>query len=183
MTRKKRFVLNSVSVAVISLLAIVFFGAFRFASVCGRCGAIRETTEWQIPLTRLTIFRQSSEHASPVSTVLASEGIIARHEHQWVFCHGGGNGTMCAIGEGRHIRPGVESERIGAVIAASERFGELQFRDRLLSALFNPKTSMVVRGLGVSVPTNGFPDAAAFRTWLSQEAESFDEEVAIYQKR
>lgn len=69
------------------------------------------------------------------------------------------------------------------MIAASQTFGEVQFRDRLLRALFDPKTSEAVRSLGMSVPTNGFPNAPAFRTWVSQETELFNETVAMYQKR
>jgi hypothetical protein len=183
MTRKKRFVVVGVSIAIIALVASALFGAFGFTSVCSRCGAIQDTTEWQIPLTSITLFRHSSEHASAVSTVLTSSGLVAPHEHQWLFCAGAGNGVTCAIGEGRHITPVVQSDGVAAVIAASHRFGETQFRDRLLRALFDPKTSEAVRGLGMSVPTNGFPDASAFHAWLSQETESFDEMVAMYQKR
>ena len=165
----------------VGLTASALFGRFSFTSVCSRCGAIRDTTEWQIPLTSVTLFRLSSEHASAVSTVLASTGIVAGHEHKWLFCQGNGNGVRCAIGEGRHVRPTVESAAVAAVIAASERFAELQFRDRLLRALLDPKTSEAVRGLGT--PTNGFADASAFRAWLAQETESFDATLALGQER
>ena len=183
MTRKKRFLIVTASAAIITLVAAALFGAFSFTSVCSRCGAIRDTTEWQIPMTSITVFSHSSEHASPVSTVLTSNGIIAAHEHQWLFCQGGGNRVTCAIGEGRHIRPVVQSDGVAVVIAASQRFGDARFRDRLLRSLFDPKTSEAVRRLGMSVPTKGFPDAAAFRAWLSQETESFDEMVAMHQKK
>jgi hypothetical protein len=178
---RKRIAIACAIVAVVGLTVSALFGRFGFVSVCGRCGAIRDTTEWQIPLTSLTVFRLSSEHASSVSEVLTRTGIVAAHEHKWLFCQGGGNGVRCAIGEGRHIRPAVESDGVAAVIAASQRFGELQFRDRVLRALFDPKTAEAVRGFGTL--TNGFADASAFRLWLSQETESFDETVAIYQKR
>jgi len=179
-SRKKIWVACAI-LAVVGLAASTLFGRFGFSSVCSRCGAIQDTTEWQIPLTSVTVFKLSSEHASPVSTVLVSSGIVAAHQHKWLFCQGAGNGVRCAIGEGRHIRPAVESDGVAAVIAASQRFGELEFRDRLLRALFDPKTSEVVWGL--NIPTNGFAEASAFRAWLSQETKSFDEIVTMYQKR
>jgi hypothetical protein len=141
MKRKKRFLIVGASVLLIALVASALFGRFGFTSVCSRCGEIRDTTEWQIPLTSVTVFSPSSEHTSPVSTALTTSGIVAAHEHQWLFCQGGGNGVTCAIGEGRHIRPVVQSDAVAAIIAASQRFGETQFRDRLLRALFDPKTS------------------------------------------
>jgi hypothetical protein len=181
--RRKKIAVAFTLVALVMFAASALFGRFGFTSVCSQCGAIRDTTDWQIPLTSVTVFSHSSERGSPVSTVLTSSGIIATHQHQWLFCQGGGNGVTCAIGEGGHVRPVVESDGVAAIISASQRFGELQFRDRLLHALFDPKTSEAVRGLGMSAPTNGFSDATMFRAWLTQETESFDEMVAMYQKR
>ena len=173
-----------VAAATLVLLGLAAaFGRFSFTSVCSRCGAIRDTTEWQVPMTRISVFSHSSERASPVSAVLTRSGIVGAHEHQWMFCQGAGNGVSCAIGEGRHIRPGVLSEGAAMVIGASQRFGELEFRDRLLRTLFDPKTSEAVRSLGMRAPTNGFPDASTFQTWLSRESESFDEMVAMCQKQ
>jgi hypothetical protein len=86
--RRKRITVVLAIVAVVVLAASAIFGRFGFTSVCSQCGAIRDTTEWQIPLTSVTIFSHSSEHASPVSTVLTSSGIIATHQHQWLFCQG-----------------------------------------------------------------------------------------------
>jgi hypothetical protein len=181
--RRKKIAVAFALVALMVVAAAAFFGRFGFASVCSQCGATRETTDWQIPLTSVAVFSHSSEHATSVSTVLTSSGIVASHQHQWLFCQGSGNGVGCAIGEGRHIRPSMESDGVAAVIAASQRFGDLQFRDRVLHALFDPKTSEAVRGLGMNVPTNGFSDASVFHAWLTQETPSFDEMVAMDQKR
>ena len=182
-TRIKQFVVVGACLVTITLVASALFGAFRFTSVCSRCGAIQDTTEWQIPLTSFTLFSHASDRPSPVSTVLKSSGLVAAHEHQWLFCSGGGNGVTCALGDGRHIRPAVESSGVATAIEASQQFGESQFRDRLLRDLFDPKTSEAVRGLGMSVPANGFPDASAFRDWLSQVTETFDLMVGDDQKR
>jgi hypothetical protein len=182
-TRRKRRTALVVGFAVLILAGSALFGAFGFSSVCTRCGSIRNTTEWQIPLTRVTLFRTSSEHETPVSAELLRSGAVSRHEHQWLFSSGGGNGVTCAIGQGRHIRPVVQSDSVASILAASQRFGEVQFRDRLVVLMFDPKTSEAVRGLGFSAPTNGFTDASEFRKWLGDETEYFDQMVTMYQKR
>jgi len=182
-SKKERVALVVVVIGFAAFGACAVLGAFRFSSVCTQCGAIRETTEWQVPLTSITVYRHSSEQATPVSTALVESGIIAQHEHRWLFSQGGGNGIRCAIGEGRHIRPVVQLDGVAVVISASQKFGELQFRDRLLHALYDPKTSEAVRGLGMNAPTNGFADGSFFRAWMTHESESFDENIAMYQKR
>ena len=87
----------------------------------------------------------------------------------------------CAIGKGSNIQPVVESDRVALILEASQRFGDVQFRDRLVGLMLDPKTSMAVRGL--HAPTNGFPNAVEFRTWLEREREYFEDVVTMYQKR
>lgn len=182
-TPRKRRIAPVLAAVGLLLSGSALFGAFGFSSVCTRCGAIRDSTEWQIPLTRITIFRTSSEHQTPVSTELLRSGVVSNHEHQWLFSSGGGNGVICAIGEGRHIIPVVESSGVAAILAAGQRFGEVQFRDRLVRFIFDSKTSEAVRVLGLSAPTNGFTDATEYHAWLSREAEFFDDTVRMYRKR
>src|SRR5690348_15012967 len=97
--RRKKIAISLAIVALLVLAASALFCRFEFTSVCSQCGATRDTTDWQIPLTSVRVFSHSSEHASPVSTVLVSSGTVATHQHQWLFCQGGGNGVKCAIGE------------------------------------------------------------------------------------
>lgn len=182
-TRPKRRIALVVAVVALLLVGSAFFGEFGFSSVCTRCGAIRDTTEWQIPLTRIPMFRTSSERQTPVSTELLRSSVVAKHDHQWLFSSGAGNGVTCAIGEGRHIRPVVQSDGVASILDASQRFGEVQFRDRLVRLMFDPKTSEAVRGLGLSAPTNGFTDSTEFRSWLGRETEFFEDMVTMYQKR
>ena len=89
----------------------------------------------------------------------------------------------CAIGQGRYILPVVQSDGVASVLAAGQRFGDLQFRVRLVRLMFDPKTSEAVRGLGLSAPKNGFTDASEFRAWLGPETKLFEEMVTMYQKR
>jgi hypothetical protein len=179
--KKKRVVFICFAIAVLGVSAV--YGLFNYSSVCTQCGAMQRTFEWQIPLTSITLLRHSSEHATPASAALVRSGIIMKHEHQWLFCGGYGNGIMCAIGGGRHIAPAVQSEGVGTIISASQQYGELAFCDRILKALLDEKTSENVRMLGMRVPKNGFANRLEFHTWLVQESEWFDEMVALNQKK
>lgn len=183
LTSKKRVFFFCGIIVLVVIIASATFGAFRYSSVCTTCGAIQNTTEWQIPLTTIGIFHHSSQRPTSVSTTLLRSGVVGMHEHQWLFSQGGGNGVRCAIGGGRHIAPVVQSGGVAAVIAASQQFGVLQLRDKLLHALFDPRTSEAVRVLGANVPTNGFPNASALHAWVEQEMEIFDEMVATREKR
>ena len=163
-----------VGVIVLLLAGSSIFGAFGSSSVCNRCGKIRDTRRWEIPLTRVALFSTSSEHETPVSMELVRSGTISEHEHEWLFSSGGGNGVTCALGEGRHIRPAVQSEGVASILATSRRFGEVQFRDRLVKLMFKPKTAEAVRFLGIDVPSVGFTDASEFHKFLDDKMEYFD---------
>jgi hypothetical protein len=176
-------VLGCIACATILGLFMYQGGPFSYSSVCSRCGIVCHTTKWQLPGTRFTVFDQSSERDTPVSLSLRADGIVGPHSHQWLFAQGGGNGVRCALGEGRYIRPALESEGVASILYASQRFGEIKFRDRLVRLMFDPKTSQAVRDLGFSAPTNRFIDATEFRAWLDRETEFFDEMIAMYQER
>lgn len=168
--------------AMVMLALSVFLGPFRYATVCTHCGMIRSTTEWQVPFTSITVFRQSTERATPLSTVLMNDGIVAQHDHDWLFCHGGGNGVLCALGRGRHIGSSVESEGVAAMIGTCNTYGELLMRDKILNALFDPDTSSAVKRMAVRFPLNGFSDASSLRDWMDQNREIFAEEIGARKK-
>jgi hypothetical protein len=170
----KRIAITIVAVCLATCAISAVFGPFCFTSVCTRCGAIQETTEWQIPFTYIALFRVSKEHPTPVSKIIMDGKIAVPHQHKWSFCQGGGNGIRCALGSGDSIRPTVESDDVAVVLGASQRFGENQFRDRLLNALFDPEKSRSVLFLCSDVPTNGFANGEAFHTWIVQETKIFD---------
>jgi hypothetical protein len=182
-TRRKKWIALIVGGIVLLLAIPLMFGTFSYSSVCTQCGAMRMTSEWKMPVSRRTVYSTSSESQTPVSAVLVRGGVVSQHEHQWKFCSGGGDEILCAIGKGRHIRPAVQSEGVATILDASQRFGEVPFRDRLLQTMFDSKTSEAVYRLGQSVPENGFADAVAFRAWMEGEMEYFDETVRSSQER
>src|SRR4026208_265162 len=87
----------------------LLFGAFHYSSVCGQCGATRHSTDWHVPLTDITLFHHSSDDQTPLSRCLQTNGLVATHNHNWLFCHGAGNGCRCALGDGRHIESAAKS--------------------------------------------------------------------------
>lgn len=69
----------------------------------------------------------------------------------------------------------VKSNGVADILAASHKFGELQFRDRLLQNLFDPTASEMVYGFCDGIPSDITGDAFAFRAWLAQAAEILDD--------
>jgi hypothetical protein len=140
-------------------------------------------TEWQIPFTRVTVFRRASERETPMSRTLLGTGLVREHPHQWLFIVGGGNGITCVVGEGRHLWPAAESEGVARLIEATHRYGEVQFRDKVLQAVFDDRTSGLVGGLGMRVPKDGFAQASDLHAWIAEECDRFDEMVVAHKKR
>lgn len=166
-------------------LAVIaaFYGHYGYRSVCSQCGLMHWNHEWQIPFTRVTLIRHSSDLDTPVYQALRRAGLVPKHDHQWKFIARGGNGVACAIGRGQHIYPSVTSDAVARLIQAAGDFGEVQFRDKLVRELFNPDTSVEVCSLGVRVPTNGFTQVSELQAWIAEYEELFDEGVAFRRQR
>jgi hypothetical protein len=176
----KWFVASGTAVAVLASY-VAFCGAFGYSSVCSRCGAVRLTTEWQIPRTSIPVFSHSSIRQTPVSLCLTTNRIVPPHGHQWVFAQGGGNGVRCALGSAHMVRSTVESSEVAQLLEAVERYGERSFRDKVLTNLFDDSTTHLVRTL--SVPSGGFTNAPQLRAWISEESVYFDEMVTTFRNR
>lgn len=140
-SRMKWFVIGGVAAAALGIY-VAFFGAFGYSSVCSRCGAVRQTTEWQIPRTSIPILSRSSVRQTPVSLSMTTNRIAPPHGHQWVFAQGGGNGVRCALGRARLVRSTVESSQVAQLLTALERYGERGFRDKVLTNLFDDSTTL-----------------------------------------
>src|SRR5215216_3462103 len=129
--------------ALAGLALVVGFGVFSYRqgpfhglSVCGQCGVIRDSTEWQAPFTQITFFRRSSVRDTPVSITLTTNQIVKAHSHRWVFLQGLGNGVK-AVGTAHMVRSTIESAQIAQLIAALERYGERRFRDKIVASVFD----------------------------------------------
>jgi hypothetical protein len=182
-TGKKQLIAGGLVAAVLAVGAAAIYGRFSYSSVCRQCGAVRDTAEWQVPLTSATVIRNSTERDTPVSRTLQQLGLVLHHEHQWLFVAGGGNFVRCAIGEGHSIFPSLDSDGVARLLESVNEFGEIEFRDKVLCALFDPAVSEEVRGLGLSFPTNGFAQRAELHSWIAGNTVLFDEMVAARKER
>lgn len=136
-TAKRLLVILGVLLMIIAALSV---GQFSSTSVCTRCGAVRRTVEFQIPGTSLTLWTFRRDESSPVSKVLEQEKLISEHVHNWEFCQGSGNGIFCALGRGHRLLHVVETPEMASLVEASHRFGDDDFRDKLVAAIFRAKT-------------------------------------------
>lgn len=160
------------------LLIVVLWSSFSFTSVCPTCATERHTTQLQIPLTSATYFSWSSESATPVSVALASIRPAPPHSHQWVFAVGGGNGVMCAIGEGRHLLGPYRSPETAAFVKNVAAFDPPQLPQVLkLIADSNGvrRLDMVVRGNGF--PPAGFTSRATYENWKAKDPLLWDDYI------
>lgn len=173
----KRFRIRPGFIAVcvgVLLAGSVWLGPFHYSSVCQKCGAIRDATDWQIPLTSITLFETSSVRPTPVSEALARQGLVAKHDHDWAFIQGGGNGIRCAIGKGGDIWQSAESDDVAKLLDDCQRFGDMALRNRLVRLMFDTQTSRAVLMRGSSRPAAGFANADDFHAWFDEEKDSFE---------
>ena len=97
--RKRKRALSLTGASLVGLLVFgVRSGRFTSVSVCGGCGADEVTTEWEVPFTQFTYWRSHRIEQTPLSMVVARNGLAPAHAHTWLFVHGSGNGVACAIG-------------------------------------------------------------------------------------
>ena len=156
----------SVGLAILAAFAHLY-GRFGYTSVCDRCGALRETTQWQVPFTDITLFERSTESDSALSRVLLSRGIVPSHSHHWLFANGGGNGVLCAIGSGRHLRFTLQSEKVAALVRMLHERGQLSVRDRILRDVFNPDLSRVFPALCSDAPATD-ATGTEIQNWVTE---------------
>jgi len=169
-------------VLVCSMIALAWVSTFRFRSVCEKCGAIRQTIDWQFPFTRWTVFERSRVYETPVSRTLATNGIVKVHDHQWIFASGGGNGVTCALGRASQVQFTVESTSVALLIETLHKSSELSFRDRILTNLFGNRTTWFVRTLPPIGSTTGSLVADDLRQWISAQSEYLDEMASTHGK-
>jgi hypothetical protein len=157
-------------------------GPFRYASVCDKCGAIRHSSDWQLPGTDVTIITFSKESDSPLSRVLLTNGIVQTHSHHWLFAQGGGHGVKCALGTGRYILFAAESKEFAALVAVLHKQGQMAFSDRVLRVVFDPDTAGLFRNLSFDAPTVEM-SASEMRIWIAEQSEYLDEMIPVHKKR
>lgn len=155
---------------------------FYYDSVCSQCGAIRWTTEWQLPHSEHSFFKRSTVERTVLSSYLTSSGIVGPHSHQWLFGHGGDNGVRCALGPGDGIRTTVMSPAVVRLLAFSRQFGEQSESSNFLRFGLDQDISPAIRSLAASVPTDGFATRDQYRGWFSNQKWLIDDALEVARK-
>jgi hypothetical protein len=178
LSRRRKWVVIATTLVLLMLAVAYFSSPFSYFEVCDRCGATRSSTDWFVPFTHREAFSDSSEPTSPLSSVLLANGIVAAHDHHWLFGQGRGHGFSCAIGPGRHLAPAAGSKDFAQLILALHSHGLIALRDRVLRGVLDPHTSgHFFRSLAFDVPTN--PTTQELEAWTRERMENVDEIVGI----
>jgi hypothetical protein len=173
----KRSTKRFLGLALLGLVAAAFalYGAFGSISVCGTCGAVQDSTEWQIPFTSVTYWHSTSITQTPLSAVVAKRQLAACPPHNWLFIHGGGNGILCAIGDGRRVHQAALSPNVAAFVSAVTEYQGQREGQRWLKMALDPEASgEVLSLLAGDVPQSGFADRTTFERWWKQQRDVVD---------
>jgi len=156
--------------------AAVYFGQFESTSVCTTCGEAQSTREFQIPFTRFTYFATRSRSATPLSAAINRAGLVpATHSHQWLFANGGGNGIMCALGSGRHVRDTANFPAVATFVTATVTYRGQSAAQPWLAALLDPnRTSDFSPAISSTAPLGGCPTQAVYDRWRRDVGEVLD---------
>jgi hypothetical protein len=156
----------------------VLLGHFCSTEIFTTCGEMHDITEYQIPLTNFTYFTTRRTSPTPFSIAVARAGLVSpNHTHQWLYASGGGNGVICAIGDGRHLYNAVISPEVATFLQATATYRGRAAAQSWTKALLDPKRSddatSGIRSSGM--PTSGFPDKAAYDNWLLTQSVPLDD--------
>jgi hypothetical protein len=156
------------------LPALAWYGAFSYRSVCTSCGEEQFATDWQIPLTRMTLWRSRSERDTPLSRVVSRYGLAKPGAHAWRFAQGSGNGAMCAVGDGRFLTC-IDSTEVVEFVEAIARFRGTEEARSWLGRLLDPSQSNEAAQLirVADIPAGGFGGREQFESWQKTQAYLF----------
>jgi len=126
-------------VAFTLVLALAAMGPFRFSwfSICSQCGAVRNSSQRQLPFVNVTYWTSHNTVETPLSQVAAT--FIPQHEHNWIFGHGGGNSVMCALGPAGAMRRFTSDSDIVHFLVLTQRFIGPEAAQHYLAFALNPE--------------------------------------------
>ena len=111
---------------------------------------------------RIPLFESSSEHETPLSLCLTTNGIVGHHAHDWTF--GGGD-----------VRSTAESGYAASLVAKLHSAGEYGFRDKMLTNIFDYNMSSIAQTVAAKASTNDFPDRETLHAWIVDNTAVLDE--------
>jgi hypothetical protein len=166
----------SIALTCLPVLAI-FWGQFRYSSICPICGREQSSVEWQIPFTEIAYWHSHTISDTPLTATLVRAGAAGPHAHDWHFCHGGGNGVMCAIGDGRYLLPRVADPSLLESVQTTLQFETPRRQAELLTVLCDcRRANLIWTAASVAdFPPGQFSDLQAFARWRGTHASQWDE--------
>jgi len=84
--------------------------------------------------------------------------------------------------EGRHIQSTVASADVALLIRSLHDYGYSEFRNAVITNLFDPDTSRAVQLFACSVPPKGFLTRKDAHWWVTEYKPLFDEDVLFYKQ-
>jgi hypothetical protein len=151
---------------------------FSYTSVCPICGQVQETAQWQVPFTDWTYHTSSSVHPSTLSRAIAARHPAGPHTHQWLSAIGGGNGVICALGDGQGLLMYVVHRPFAmAFVDATLRYGDPAQVNQLLSLLRDrDRVRYIDMAAGMAdFPAGGVTNAQAYATWWKAHQKEWDD--------
>jgi hypothetical protein len=168
-----RFRLTLLLVGTVLVFSILF-GTYRSNSICDVCGASLEETQFQVIFVGLPFWITSREVSTPLSAAAMSNGWCPPHKHTWLFASGSGNGIMCSIGQGRHIRNAAMNDDWVKFLSAVDQYRDKATAIQWMKESLVPSQTMQTIVISGTLPEKGFADQAAFERWWK--------DVAIYRE-
>ena len=159
-----------------ALLVLVGPCRLSYFRVCSTCGCVEHGSDRQLPMLPVTYWHSGAIEETPLSRAAREGGVVAEHPHNWLFGHGSGNGTTCAIGEGRHLLTVVNSQRVADFIRCLAAYRGSAEAQRWLRVGLDPRApNMMAFALDrTSFPSGGFADRGGFNAWLSAHRDELD---------
>jgi hypothetical protein len=94
---------------------------------------------------------------------------VGAHDHAWLFAAGGGSGTQCAIGGGRHLWTIIRQPKSAQLVEAIQQYDGPEEAREFLKLALDPKLSQDDPSMMIMFfPTNGFSSKEQFHAWLSE---------------
>jgi hypothetical protein len=158
------------------LLFAILWGQFRYSSICPICGREQSSVEWQIPFSEISYWRTRTISDTPLTATLIRAGVAGPHSHDWHFCYGGGNGVMCAIGDGRYLLGRTADPSLLAFVRTTLQFETPQRQAELLAALRDCRRANLIScaAIAADLPPGLFDDVQTFVRWRQAHAPQWD---------
>jgi len=163
---RKRIAFISIGLLVTGLVA--FFCTFGSISVCNVCGATQTETDFQLPFIDVTYWSMKHVESTTLSRTVERLNLCPPHQHEFVFAHGGGNGVMCAIGQGRHFLGACQYDELSAFVADVAKYRSNSVAAEWLTESLDPDRSSRVMYIARSFPLTGFVDQDKFDGWWKE---------------